>query len=70
MESDPIDFKAKDKKLGDISPEYGSLVKNAFVLDFMALGVAVIASRRGMGADVDTEFFPQKLFKLILEQPA
>lgn len=64
------DFKrrAKDKKLDVMSPEYGGRLENPFVLDFMALGIAVLANQRGMGADVDTEFFPQKLFKLIFEE--
>ena len=53
--SEDFKLRAKDKKLGDISPEYGSLVENVFVLDFMALGVAALANQRGMNADVDTE---------------
>ncbi|WP_047533284.1 hypothetical protein [Methylotenera sp. N17] len=63
--SEDFKLRAKDKKLGDISPEYGSLVENAFVLDFMALGIAVVANQRGMDIDVDTIFFPQKLLQLI-----
>lgn len=63
------DFKlrAKDKKLDVMSPEYGGFIENGFVLDFTVLGIAVVANQYGMVADIDTEFFPQKLFKLITE---
>lgn len=66
--SEDFKLRAKHKKLQDILPEYGGGRENPFVLDFMALGIAVVANQRGMVADVDTEFFPQKLFKLILER--
>lgn len=68
--SEDFKLRAKDKKLGDISAEYGSLVENAFVLDFMSLGIAVLANQRGMNVDINTEFFPQKLFKQIVGQQA
>ena len=66
--SEDFELRAKDKKLDEMLPEYGGGLENPFVLDFMALGVAVLANQRGMETNIDKEFFPQKLFKLILEK--
>lgn len=62
--SEEFHLREKDKKLEDFG-EYGGPSENAFVLDFMALGIAYVAHLRGMsiGAEIDTEFFPLEFFK-------
>lgn len=47
-----------DRKFGDKMPEYGGLLENDLVVDFMALGVAAVALSVGMKVDFDGKFFP------------
>ncbi|HEY0803168.1 MAG TPA: hypothetical protein VGD54_20200 [Steroidobacteraceae bacterium] len=41
--------RARDRKFGDLRPEYGGLSDNERMLDFVALAIAIVAMKRGMG---------------------
>ncbi|MDO9636744.1 MAG: hypothetical protein Q7I95_07265, partial [Thiobacillus sp.] len=58
-------FKSRltDKKFGDARMEFGGRDENRFVIDFMGLGVAKMARRRGMTVGVDTWSVPLALVK-------
>jgi hypothetical protein len=53
--------RAKDRTFGDLRPEFGGLAENEMVLDFMALGIAKLAVRRGMRLARDTDLVPRAL---------
>jgi len=53
--------RAKDRKFGDLRPEFGGLENNEQVLDFMSLGIAKLAIKRGMLLSKDTATVPRAL---------
>lgn len=50
-----------DKKFGDARMEFGGRDENRFVIDFMGLGAAIMAIRRGMAVVEDTWSVPMVL---------
>lgn len=56
-------FKSRltDKKFGDARMEFGGRDENRFVIDFMGLGAAIMAARRGMAVVEDTWSVPMVL---------
>ena len=64
--ADRFPERATDTKFGEGVPEFGGLRENAYALDFMSLGIAVVAHAGGMETDVDTEFFPKELYSAIV----
>jgi hypothetical protein len=64
--NDKFKARAKDKQFGDELSEYGGLQENAFVLDFMSLGVASIARRLSLTNSLNSEYFPQTLLEKIV----
>ncbi len=64
LESSLAEFKlrATDKEFGDQLGEYGGLEYNQFALDFMAVGITVLAQSRGVSCAIpSTEYFPTAL---------
>jgi hypothetical protein len=53
--------RARDRKLGDLRPEYGGLRDNEHMLDFMALAIAIVAVKRGMCAGKESDIVPAEL---------
>jgi hypothetical protein len=53
--------RARDRKFGDLRPEYGGLAANAVMLDFMALAIAIVAVKRGMRASKESDIVPAQL---------
>ena len=53
-----------DKKFGDQLGEYGGLEYNKFAIDFMAIGIAIIAKSKGMNSSLDNDYFPLKLLDI------
>lgn len=55
--------RGSDVEFGDQLGEYGGLEYNQFAIDFMAVGIAVLASSKGIDVYLDDEMFPLLLFK-------
>ena len=56
--------RASDRKFGDLRPEYGGgQENNAVVLDFMSLGIAKVALKRGMRVARDSDVMPRSLLE-------
>jgi hypothetical protein len=53
--------RAKDRKFGDLRPEYGGLADNARMLDFIALAIAIVAVKRGMRPGKESDVVPAAL---------
>jgi hypothetical protein len=53
--------RAKDRKFGDLRPEYGGLSDNDRMLDFIALAIAIVALRRGMRPGKVSDIVPSAL---------
>ena len=51
----------KDRKFGDLRPEYGGLADNARMLDFIALAIAIVAVKRGMRPGKESDIVPAAL---------
>jgi len=52
-----------DREFGDKMPEYGGILENDLVVDFMALGVSSVALSVGMTIDFDGKYFPLSVLK-------
>jgi hypothetical protein len=53
--------RAKDRKFGDLRPEYGGLADNERMLDFIALAIAIVAVKRGMRPGKESDVVPAAL---------
>lgn len=56
-------FKARgsDKEFGDQLGEYGGLEYNQFAIDFMSIGIAILAKAKGIKTSLDNDYFPAEL---------
>lgn len=50
-----------NKNAGESRPEFGGGEQSQFVFDFMGVGIAKVACRRGMRCDFDSTFLPKKV---------
>lgn len=50
-----------DKEFGNQLGEYGGLEYNQFSIDFMSVGIAVVAKEKGLIVSIDSDYFPAKL---------
>jgi hypothetical protein len=53
--------RAKDRKFGDLRPEYGGQAENERMLDFIALAIAIVAVERGMRPGKQSDIVPAAL---------
>ena len=55
--------RSTDKDFGNQLGEYGGLEYNQFAIDFMSVGIAVIAKSKGLSCHQDSVYFPLKLIR-------
>jgi hypothetical protein len=55
------------KRKGEGRLEFGGGADSKYIIDFMGVGGAIVARRRGMSCDVDTTFLPRDLVEMALE---
>lgn len=62
-------FRARgfDKDFGDQLGEYGGLEYNGFAIDFMSVGIAVVAKSKGLSCQLDNEYFPKDLIEGVID---
>ena len=53
--------RARDRKFGDLRPEYGGRADNERMLDFIALAIAIVAVKRGMQPGKASDIVPIEL---------
>ncbi len=53
--------RARDRKFGDLRPEYGGQAENELMLDFISLAIAIVAVKRGMRPGKESDIVPAAL---------